>query len=154
MRLTGGGGREGRFENRGIVPRGAWKVRGRRCLDDHHVAMCCVLYRMCCVLYRMCSLLDDHHVAMSAHKTIMLQCLLTSPPRGLFLAFPGLLSKASSFGGITTMECLMTMPLSSSPGEREREREKEALLFITAVPNTKLSKLCAWGEEDSRGHVL
>jgi hypothetical protein len=25
------------------------------------------------------------------------------------------------------------------------------LLFITAVPNTKL---CAWGEEDSGGHVL
>ena len=25
-----------------------------------------------------------------------------------------------------------------------------ALLFITAVPNTKL---CAWGEEDSEGHV-
>ena len=25
------------------------------------------------------------------------------------------------------------------------------LLFITAVPNTKL---CAWGEEDSAGHVL
>jgi hypothetical protein len=24
------------------------------------------------------------------------------------------------------------------------------LLFITAVPNTKL---CAWGEEDSGGHV-
>ena len=26
-----------------------------------------------------------------------------------------------------------------------------SLLFITAVPNTKL---CAWGEEDSGGHVL
>jgi hypothetical protein len=25
------------------------------------------------------------------------------------------------------------------------------LLFITTVPNTKL---CAWGEEDSGGHVL
>ena len=25
------------------------------------------------------------------------------------------------------------------------------LLFITAVPNTKL---CVWGEEDSEGHVL
>jgi hypothetical protein len=25
------------------------------------------------------------------------------------------------------------------------------VLFITAVPNTKL---CAWGEEDSGGHVL
>ena len=28
---------------------------------------------------------------------------------------------------------------------------KMKLLFITAVPNTKL---CAWGEEDSGGHVL
>jgi hypothetical protein len=27
----------------------------------------------------------------------------------------------------------------------------QLLLFITAVPNTKL---CAWGEEDSGGHVL
>jgi hypothetical protein len=52
--------------------------------------------------------------------------------------------------------------------ERERERERDAqtclytyvyihdiywlrLLFITAVPNTKLS---AWGEEDSVKHVL
>jgi len=30
-------------------------------------------------------------------------------------------------------------------------RDELLLLFITAVPNTKL---CAWGEEDSGGHVL
>jgi hypothetical protein len=30
-------------------------------------------------------------------------------------------------------------------------RDFEKLLFITAAPNTKL---CAWGEEDSGGHVL
>jgi hypothetical protein len=29
--------------------------------------------------------------------------------------------------------------------------QPQSLLFITAVPNTKL---CAWGEEDSGGHVL
>jgi hypothetical protein len=32
----------------------------------------------------------------------------------------------------------------------ERRRGGVLLLFITAVPNTKL---CAWGEEDSGGHV-
>jgi hypothetical protein len=45
-------------------------------------------------------------------------------------------------------------------GKCERERALERLryyspghvcVFITAVPNTKL---CAWGEEDSGGHVL
>jgi hypothetical protein len=30
-------------------------------------------------------------------------------------------------------------------------RTKSLLLFFTTVPNTKL---CAWGEEDSGGHVL
>jgi hypothetical protein len=30
-------------------------------------------------------------------------------------------------------------------------RDDEPCVFITAVPNTKL---CAWGEEDSGGHVL
>jgi hypothetical protein len=33
----------------------------------------------------------------------------------------------------------------------EKRRGGVLLLFITAVPNTKL---CAWGEEDSGGHVL
>ena len=36
-------------------------------------------------------------------------------------------------------------------GERERERAGEVCVFITAVPNTKLF---AWGDEDSGGHVL
>jgi hypothetical protein len=33
---------------------------------------------------------------------------------------------------------------------KNREDRLRRLLFITAVPNTKL---CAWGEEDSGGHV-
>ncbi len=35
-------------------------------------------------------------------------------------------------------------------GEAVRVISQFMLLFITAVPNTKL---CAWGEEDSGGHV-
>ena len=51
---------------------------------------------------------------------------------------------------------------SEEEGEEEEEEQQQQqrrgggasadmLLFITAVPNTKL---CAWGEEDSGGHVL
>jgi hypothetical protein len=40
---------------------------------------------------------------------------------------------------------------SYTGGGGEKERERVELLFITAVPNTKL---CAWGEEDSGGRVL
>jgi hypothetical protein len=35
--------------------------------------------------------------------------------------------------------------------DHEGEQAGKLLLFITAVPNTKLF---AWGEEDSGGHVL
>jgi hypothetical protein len=35
--------------------------------------------------------------------------------------------------------------------EGGRDKVHLLLLFITAVPNTKL---CAWGEEESGGHVL
>jgi hypothetical protein len=35
--------------------------------------------------------------------------------------------------------------------ERRRAEACVVCVFITAVPNTKL---CAWGEEDSGGHVL
>jgi hypothetical protein len=34
---------------------------------------------------------------------------------------------------------------------RGSKRGRRVCVFITAVPNTKL---CAWGEEDSGGHVL
>jgi hypothetical protein len=34
VRLMGGGGRAGRFENRGIVQRGAWKDRWRKIILD------------------------------------------------------------------------------------------------------------------------
>jgi hypothetical protein len=36
-------------------------------------------------------------------------------------------------------------------GEGYCVKEGGVCLFITAVPNTKM---CAWGEEDSGGHVL
>jgi hypothetical protein len=56
----------------------------------------------------------------------------------------------------------MNLWKSGSAGERWGERKElrvgkidsfasGELLFISAVPNTKL---CAWGEEDSGGHVL
>ena len=40
-------------------------------------------------------------------------------------------------------------PLAATPTMQARNGNN-FLLFITAVPNTKL---CAWGEEDSGGHV-
>ncbi len=66
--------------------------------------------------------------------------------------------------------CLLLQDLVQSCGTREEpgtltqgasvfpdssrlgiEPKTPGLLFITAVPNTKL---CSWGEEDSGGHVL
>jgi hypothetical protein len=41
--------------------------------------------------------------------------------------------------------------VSISTKRLSRSRLLGELLFITTVPNTKL---CAWGKEDSRGHVL
>jgi hypothetical protein len=43
------------------------------------------------------------------------------------------------------------MPLAAYPCPVDAEIEKCLCVFITTVPNTKL---CAWGEEDSGGHVL
>jgi hypothetical protein len=43
------------------------------------------------------------------------------------------------------------MPLAAYPCPVDAEIEKCVCVFITTVPNTKL---CAWGEEDSGGHVL
>jgi len=39
----------------------------------------------------------------------------------------------------------------STHWDHEGEQSGKLLLFITTVPNTKL---CAWGEEDSGGHVI
>ena len=45
-----------------------------------------------------------------------------------------------------------TRPAAAAAAQEGRVcRRVPVLLFITAVPNTKL---CAWGEEDSGGRVL
>jgi hypothetical protein len=48
-------------------------------------------------------------------------------------------------------ETLCLMFSSGGPYLTVLKYSDTLLLFITAVPNTKL---CAWGEEDSGGHVL
>jgi len=52
---------------------------------------------------------------------------------------------------LETKLTLMTRNLANAEHELKLTQGKSALLFITAVPNTKL---CAWGEEDSGGHGL
>jgi hypothetical protein len=42
-------------------------------------------------------------------------------------------------------------PVQHPPSVELPNETEDLLLCITAVPNTKL---CAWGEEDSGGHVL
>jgi hypothetical protein len=53
--------------------------------------------------------------------------------------------------GACTGAATMSPPSTLPVGNRDFERLFLLFLFITAVPNTML---CAWGEDDSGGHVL